>query len=84
MDSFKEVLKHTSKLKLLYIEKSEEIIDSTLEIIKDLFKQVIVANSSEDAIDIYNDYFSQTGNHFDIVLTNCQVSPRCTISKAIS
>jgi len=69
MNIQEEIKTHTASLKLLYIENDESTQTFTLNLIQDLFKEIVVANNAEDGLQLYKQYFSQTNNYYDIVLS---------------
>ena len=54
MYNIEQILKYTKKLKLLYVEDNQQARESTLIILNDIFKEVIIAEDGEDGLDKFH------------------------------
>ncbi|MEA3315233.1 MAG: response regulator [Campylobacterota bacterium] len=59
-----QIITKTSRLHLLYVEDSESVRESTLEILKEYFDNIVVANDGLDGFEKFKN------NDFDIVITD--------------
>ena len=57
MYNIKPLKKIAQKLSLLYVEDDDALRKSTTEIFKSLFKETVVAEDGQVAIDAYHEYF---------------------------
>ncbi|NCO01078.1 MAG: EAL domain-containing protein [Epsilonproteobacteria bacterium] len=69
MHCFDEIKKYTSNLTLLYVENDKALRDTTLDLLKGLFRELVVVDNAEDGYALYTSYALENNNSFDIVLT---------------
>jgi|GEM_PF-2144867 len=65
-----DILIYSQKLTLLYIEEDQQLRDRNLEILKEIFYEVSVANGIEDGLDLFVESYTKFGKYPDIVLTD--------------
>ncbi len=73
MPNIKSLQSLTTKLSLLYVEDDVDLRINTAEIFEGLFKEVIVAENGEVALDLYNNYFIEHNNYINLVITDIQM-----------
>ncbi|QOY55559.1 response regulator transcription factor [Candidatus Sulfurimonas marisnigri] len=69
----KELLVYTKDLSILFVEDIEDLRANTSEILKNFFKKVDTAINGEDALIKYKDYYNETSNYYDIILSDIQM-----------
>lgn len=69
MDNLETFEQFSKQCKLLYVENDDDLRASTVKILNNLFYEVTVAESAIDGIELYNNYFSDTKNYYDIVIS---------------
>ncbi len=71
MDKLEEIIKYSTKLKLLYVEDNDETRRSTLLILEEFFDDIIVAVDGIDGLDKFksND-ITKESKAFDLVITD--------------
>jgi CheY-like chemotaxis protein len=55
----KELLVHTKKLSILFVEDHDDLRDNTREILKTFFNQADSAKNGEEAIKKYKGYYAK-------------------------
>lgn len=65
----KELLPHTQKLNILFVEDHEELRVQTSHILNKFFNSVDVASNGEEALNIYKD----NTNKYDIIISDIQM-----------
>jgi len=70
MIDYKNILKFTSDLNVLYAEDDDVIREETIEILEDLFKSVETAQNGQIALDKYKEYYIKNGKYYDLVLAD--------------
>jgi len=73
MINSKELIPYTKKLSVIYAEDHKELRENTTEILKNFFKEVHYAVDGEEALSMYNDYYSKNSTYYDIVLSDIQM-----------
>jgi DNA-binding response OmpR family regulator len=73
MINSKEVIEYTKEMSILFVEDHAEIRESTAEVLKNFFKKVDSAKNGIEALQIYNKYYKEHKNHYDIVLSDIQM-----------
>ena len=68
----KELLPFTQNLSLLFVEDHTELRQSTAEVLKNFFKEVVTASDGEKALALYKQH-QESSKEFDIVLTDIQM-----------
>lgn len=66
----KLVLEQTRDLTLLYVEDEDELREMTLAILRKFFLSVDVAKNGQEGLDQYKRFRQESGNPYDIVLTD--------------
>ncbi|RLA73510.1 MAG: hypothetical protein DRG30_06255, partial [Epsilonproteobacteria bacterium] len=69
----KEVLQYSQNLTILYVEDNKDIREIILEILEDLFHNVIVAEDGKDGLEKFFSYHKTFDHYPDIVLTDIQM-----------
>lgn len=69
----KELLVHTKKLSILFVEDHDDLRDNTREILKTFFNQVESAKNGEEAIKKYKEHYTKESKYYDIVLSDIQM-----------
>ena len=64
MKNFKDIVKFTKTMRLLYAEDNELVRDASVVVFNDIFKEVIVASDGEDAIEKFYE------NEIDIIISD--------------
>ncbi len=64
MNSVEDIIKYTSKMKLLLVEDDEEARKSSSFLLEDIFEKIIVAEDGQDGLDKFNE------NEVDIIITD--------------
>ena len=70
MCDFKDVHKHSKELNVLYVEDDKDLLEETEEFLEDFFKEVVTAFDGVDGIEKYRKHKKDTGNYFDLVITD--------------
>jgi len=70
MIDYKELLKYTSNLNVLFIEDDEIILENTTDILEDYFKSIDTALNGEEAIKKYLTYLEENNKTYDLVITD--------------
>lgn len=69
----KELLIHTKKLSILFVEDHDDLRENTREILKTFFHQVDSANNGEEAIRKYKEFYAKESKYYDIILSDIQM-----------
>ncbi|MFA5454883.1 MAG: response regulator transcription factor [Sulfurimonas sp.] len=69
----KELLIHTKKLSILFVEDYDDLRENTREILKTFFHQVDSANNGEEAIRKYKEFYAKESKYYDIILSDIQM-----------
>lgn len=69
----KELLIHTKKLSILFVEDHDDLRENTREILKTFFHQVDSANNGEEAIKKYKEFYAKESKYYDIILSDIQM-----------
>ncbi len=70
MIDYKNILKYTSDLNVLYAEDDDIIKDETIKILEDLFKNVETAQNGQIALDKYKEHYIKNGKYYDLILAD--------------
>ncbi len=73
MINSKELISYTKNLSILFVEDHDELRENTAEILSNFFKTVLSAKNGEDALSIYEEYYSHNHSYLDIVLSDLQM-----------
>ena len=65
MDLLEEVLQYSNNLKILYVEDDEFIRESTIEMLKEFFNNIIVAVDGEDGLNKFKE-----NKNIDLIITD--------------
>ncbi len=60
----------TNNLKILYVEDNKESREQTLKMLKNYFLYIDVAVDGADGLECYNNYFIDTNNYYDLIITD--------------
>lgn len=66
---FKEIIKYTENLNLLYIEEDLSTVKDTIELLNIFFKNVDIEMDGESALETYKRNFYQNGKYYDLIIT---------------
>lgn len=66
---FKEIIKYTENLNLLYIEEDLTTVKDTIELLNIFFKNVDIEMDGESALETYKRNFYQNGKYYDLIIT---------------
>lgn len=69
----KELLVHTKKLSILFVEDHDDLRDNTRDILKTFFNQVDSAKNGEEAIKKYKEHYANESKYYDIILSDIQM-----------
>ena len=69
----KELLAHSKKLSILFVEDHDDLRENTREILKTFFNEVHSAVNGEDAIRMYKEFYEKEYKHYDIILSDIQM-----------
>ena len=69
-DKLQTLMKLGESLSVLYVEDSEVVRESTLDMLNEYFKHVDTAVDGEDGLQKYRDFYENHARHYDIVLTD--------------
>jgi len=61
------------ELSLLYVEDDKTLRDETYKLMSQLFKTVHLAEDGEDGLTLYKQFFLDTGNYYNIVLSDIKM-----------
>jgi len=67
---YKDVVKYTRKLSVLYVEDDVDLLEETAEFLKDLFHSVDTAKNGLVAFNKYNEYHDRELKYYDLVITD--------------
>ena len=67
MNDLDEILLCTKKMTLLYVENDEQVRKKNLEVLNDLFLEIIIAFDAQDGLDKFYNF------NIDIILTNIEM-----------
>lgn len=70
MNDIKELIAFSKTLKVLFIEDNEEVRVQLMKLLSNFFDNIDVANEGQSAFAKYTDYQTQTGNTYDLVVTD--------------
>jgi len=70
MVDYKELLKCSSSLNVLFVEDDEAILENTTDILEDYFNLIDTALNGQDALEKYNNFIKENGKNYDIVITD--------------
>ncbi len=73
MINYKEVIKYTESLSILFVEDHTEVRENTTEILKNFFKNVGNTKNGIEALENYDKYYKDNGSYYDIVLSDIQM-----------
>jgi len=73
MLSSKEILKHTKKLSILFVEDHDELRENTTEILKNFFQEIDCASDGKIALEKYKEYHRENSKYYDLVLSDIQM-----------
>ena len=73
MTNSKELISYTKNLSILFVEDHDELRENTTEILSNFFKIVLSARNGEEALSIYQDYYSENDVYIDIILSDLQM-----------
>lgn len=71
--NIQNILDTSKTLKVLYVEDNKEVRESTLLMLENFFDYVVVAVNGDNGLKLYQNYFYDTNNYFDIVISDIQV-----------
>lgn len=60
-------------IKVLYVEDDAETRKYTLKILENYFTNIDVAVNGKDGIEKYNNYFIETNNYYDLIISDIQM-----------
>lgn len=69
----KLIYEHSKSLIVLYVEDDEKSRQEVLSVLNSYFKQVDEAFDAEDGLEKYKSYKKNTGNTYDIVISNIEL-----------
>ena len=67
---FKSFIESNRDLTVLYVEDNDEVRKATLSLLEDFFSTIDWAIDGEDGLEKYNNYYSDNGCYYDIVITD--------------
>ena len=67
---YKDVVKYTRKLSVLYVEDDVDLLKEAAEFLKDLFHSVDTAKNGLVAFNKYNEYHDRELKYYDLVITD--------------
>ncbi|MEA3289280.1 MAG: response regulator [Campylobacterota bacterium] len=67
---FKDVLKYTKELSVLYIEDDESVMKNTSDVLEKFFNSIDTAVNGEEGLILYKNYFTNHNNYYDLVITD--------------
>lgn len=70
MYSFKDIIKYSKNLSLLYVEDDSTLLEETSDILENFFSEVVTAVDGQEGIDKYIDKKNKEDQFFDIVITD--------------
>ncbi len=73
MSKIKVLKKLAQEFSLLYVEDNETLRETTSDIFKGLFKDVIIADDGISGLELYETYFDKTGGYIDLVISDIQM-----------
>ena len=59
-NNFDDVKRYTQELNLLYVESDEQTRVSTVEILEQMFNNVVIATDGKEGLEIYEKQFTPT------------------------
>jgi len=65
-----DTAKYFKTFTILYVENEDSNIKATVDIFYDLFKDVSIAKNGLLGLELYKQYFNDTGNYFDMIITD--------------
>lgn len=71
--NIQNILDTSKTLKVLYVEDNKEVRESTLLMLENFFDYVVVAVNGDNGLKLYQNYFYDTNNYFDIVISDIQM-----------
>jgi len=66
-------LESSKNLKVLYVEDSEMVRESTCDILDDFFDFIDVAVDGEEGLKLYNQFYEKTNTFYDIIITDIKM-----------
>jgi len=83
MSNFKEIVKVSKNLTLLYVEDNEDVRKATLYFLEEFFDNIIIAkDGSEGFQQFYNSNISNTSHKIDIIMTDINMPIESGLSMA--
>jgi len=70
MIDLKELVIYTKKMNLLYVEDDAIVRITTMELLENMFENIVVATDGEDALELYRMEYQNVKKYFDIVITD--------------
>ncbi len=70
MVDYKEILKYTKELHLLYVEDDFALREETVEILEDFFDHIDIAENGQIGLDKYKDYYKENSSYYDLVIAD--------------
>ncbi|MEA3554659.1 MAG: response regulator [Campylobacterota bacterium] len=71
--NIQNILDTSKTLKVLYVEDNKEVRESTLLMLENFFDYIVIAVDGDNGLKLYQNYFYDTNNYFDIVISDIQV-----------
>ena len=73
MSNYSEILSLTKELSVLFVEDSEEVRESTVEILEHYFNIVHTACDGKEGLAKYHNFFVRTGSDYDLIITDIEM-----------
>lgn len=70
---YKTLFSQTKDLTLLLVEDYAPLRQDMAEVLEDFFKEVVVAQSATDALEIYQEYYKDHQTYFDLVISDIEM-----------
>lgn len=70
MENLNELANFSKNLNILFIEDNIEVKEQLQKLLSNFFSNITVASDGYEAIIKYKEYYSNTNNYFDIVITD--------------
>jgi len=66
----KMILENTRQLNVLYVEDDKILLETTKELFKTLFSTLDIAFDGIEGLALYQNFYEESGNYYDIVITD--------------
>ena len=67
---YKKISQYTKKLSVLYVEDDVDLLEESVEFLRDLFYRVDTAKNGLVAFNKYNEYHDRESKYYDIIITD--------------